>query len=223
MIDIECRWHTGSLAFGALIIAIIQFIRIVLAYMQKKLKGYGDNSVAQFFLKCLGCCFWCLEKIFKYINKNAYILIAVYGYHFCKACCRAFNLLMRNILRVFVLNSITTFIFFMSQLLIIGITGLVAFLVFDSIRESEELNYYLIPVILLALFAFFISWAFFSVYDMAVDTLFLCFLEDLERNDGSPEKPYYMAKGLRNVLGKKNKKPKGKDGDSTEVMKEESM
>jgi choline transporter-like protein 2/4/5 len=177
MIDIECRWHTGSLAFGALIIAIIQFIRIVLAYMQKKLKGYGDNSVAQFFLKCLGCCFWCLEKIFKYINKNAYILIAVYGYHFCKACCRAFNLLMRNILRVFVLNSITTFIFFMSQLLIIGITGLVAFLVFDSIRESEELNYYLIPVILLALFAFFISWAFFSVYDMAVDTLFLCFCE----------------------------------------------
>jgi hypothetical protein len=65
----------------------------------------------------------------------------------------------------------------MSQLLIIGITGLVAFLVFDSIRESEELNYYLIPVILLALFAFFISWAFFSVYDMAVDTLFLCFCE----------------------------------------------
>jgi hypothetical protein len=48
-------------------------------------------------------------------------------------------------------------------------------------------------------------------------------VEDLERNDGSPEKPYYMAKGLRNVLGKKNKKPKGKDGDSTEVMKEESM
>ena len=25
--------------------------------------------------------------------------IAIYGYHFCKACCRAFSLLMRNILR----------------------------------------------------------------------------------------------------------------------------
>ena len=48
-------------------------------------------------------------------------------------------------------------------------------------------------------------------------------VEDLERNDGSPEKPYYMAKGLKNVLGKKNKRPKGKDGDSTEAMKEESM
>ena len=38
------------------------------------------------------------------------------------------------------------------------------------------------------------SSAFFGVYSMAVDTLFLCFLEDLERNDGTPEKPYFMSK-----------------------------
>lgn len=62
---------------------------------------------------------------------------------------------------------------------------------------------------------------------MAVDTLFLCFrklrklaswwalqhdafflVEDLERNDGSPLKPYYMSKNLMRILGKKNKKPK---------------
>ena len=40
---------------------------------------------------------------------------------------------------------------------------------------------------------------------MAVDTLFLCFLEDLERNDGTPEKPYYMSKSLRQILGKMEK------------------
>ena len=40
---------------------------------------------------------------------------------------------------------------------------------------------------------------------MAVDTLFLCFLEDLERNDGTPEKPYYMSKSLRKILGKMEK------------------
>ena len=40
---------------------------------------------------------------------------------------------------------------------------------------------------------------------MAVDTLFLCFLEDLERNDGSIEKPYYMSKSLKQILGKMEK------------------
>jgi len=29
-------------------------------------------------------------------------------------------------------------------------------------------------------------------------------VEDLERNDGSEEKPYYMTKGLMKILGKKN-------------------
>ena len=42
---------------------------------------------------------------------------------------------------------------------------------------------------------------FFGVYEMAVDTLFLCFLEDIERNDGSASKPYYMSKDLKKILG----------------------
>ena len=33
-------------------------------------------------------------------------------------------------------------------------------------------------------------------------------MEDLERNDGTPEKPYYMSKDLMAILGKKNKKEK---------------
>ena len=37
---------------------------------------------------------------------------------------------------------------------------------------------------------------------MAVDTLFLCFLEDLERNDGSQQRPFYMSKSLKKILGK---------------------
>ena len=31
-------------------------------------------------------------------------------------------------------------------------------------------------------------------------------VEDLERNDGTDEKPYYMSKRLKKILGKKNKK-----------------
>jgi choline transporter-like protein 2/4/5 len=31
-------------------------------------------------------------------------------------------------------------------------------------------------------------------------------VEDLERHDGSQEKPYYMSKGLMKILGKKNVK-----------------
>ena len=51
------------------------------------------------------------------------------------------------------------------------------------------------------------------LFSLAIFYLFIIFLvEDLERNDGSEEKPYFMSKGLMSVLGKKNKKPsKAKD------------
>ncbi|MEQ2201199.1 hypothetical protein XENOCAPTIV_008954, partial [Xenoophorus captivus] len=50
--------------------------------------------------------------------------------------------------------------------------------------------------------SYLIAHGFFSVYAMCVDTLFLCFCEDLERNDGSAERPYYMSSTLHEILWK---------------------
>ena len=46
-----------------------------------------------------------------------------------------------------------------------------------------------------------ITNSFFGVYSMAVNTLFLCLLEDMERNDGTPDKPYFMSINLQKILG----------------------
>ena len=92
------RFHTGSLAFGALIIAIIQLIRIILAYIQKKLKRNKESKIASAILTCMQCCFYLLEKVFKYINRQAYIEIAIYGYDFCTGACKAVKLILRNII-----------------------------------------------------------------------------------------------------------------------------
>ncbi|XP_021344233.1 choline transporter-like protein 4 [Mizuhopecten yessoensis] len=69
---------------------------------------------------------------------------------------------------------------------------------------TPTLNFYVVPIVIVTIVSYVVASCFFSVYSMAVDTLFLCFLEDLERNDGSVEKPFYMSKDLMNILGKKN-------------------
>lgn len=198
------RYHTGSLAFGSLIIAIIQIIRAALEYLEYKLTGHGrePGPVARFMLKCLKCCFWCLEKFMKFLNKNAYIEIAVYGKNFCTSAKNAFFLLMRNILRVAVLDKVTDFLLFIGKLTITIGAGIASFQFFKS---ENNLNYYQAPVIIIVIGAWFVATAFFGVYEMAINTVFLCFLEDSERHDGSPEKPYYMSKKLKKILGKKNK------------------
>nr|CAB3266288.1 choline transporter-like protein 5 [Phallusia mammillata] len=210
------RYHTGSLAFGALIIAIVQMIRILLEYADHKLKG-TENKVAKFVLKCLKCCFWCLEKFLKFLNRNAYIMVAVYGKNFCVSAKNAFKLLMRNILRVAVVDKVTDFILFVGKLIVTVGMGALSWAFFTN-KFSEvlsfsapNLNYYWMPIIIIGVSAYFVAAGFFNTFGMAVDTIFLCFLEDLERNDGSEQKPYYMSKGLMKVLGKKNKKRKDSD------------
>ncbi|KAF5300796.1 hypothetical protein FQR65_LT09099 [Abscondita terminalis] len=201
------RYNLGTIAFGSLIIAICTMIRVMLEYIDHKLKTY-ENPFTKAVLCCCKCFFWCLEKFIKFINRNAYIMCAIHGKNFCLSAKDAFNLLMRNIIRVFVLDKVTDFLIFMSKILVTACVTCVAYVVFATnyvnLVESQ-LNYNYIPVIIIAISTFFVTLVFFSVFTMAVDTLFLCFLEDSERNDGSPEKPYFMSKNLMQILGKKNK------------------
>uniref|UniRef100_A0A8D3CF42 Choline transporter-like protein n=1 Tax=Scophthalmus maximus TaxID=52904 RepID=A0A8D3CF42_SCOMX len=186
------RYHTGSLAFGSLIVAVVQMVRVVLEYLDHKLKG-SHNACARCLLCCLKCCFWCLEHFIKFINRNAYIMMAIYGKNFCTSSKDAFFLLMRNVIRVAVLDKVTDFLLFLGKLLITGGVGefLVTYFLFSHIKTNTVI-----------FGSYMIAHGFFNVYAMCVDTLFLCFCEDLERNDGSSSRPYYMSPGLHKILRK---------------------
>uniref|UniRef100_A0A2K5M8V1 Choline transporter-like protein n=1 Tax=Cercocebus atys TaxID=9531 RepID=A0A2K5M8V1_CERAT len=207
------RYHTGSLAFGALILTLVQIARVILEYIDHKLRGV-QNPVARCIMCCFKCCLWCLEKFIKFLNRNAYIMIAIYGKNFCVSAKNAFTLLMRNIVRVVVLDKVTDLLLFFGKLLVVGGVGVLSFFFFSGRIQglgrdfkSPHLNYYWLPIMTSIVGASVIASGFFSVFGMCVDTLFLCFLEDLERNDGSLDRPYYMSKSLLKILGKKNEAP----------------
>jgi len=141
------------------------------------------------------------------------------------------SLIFRNIIRAVVIDCTTDFLIFICKLFIIGGIGVLSFFFFSGelakalpigdiskalTQFNPDLNYYYVPVIIVVIIMYIVAKIFFSVYSMAVDTLFLCFLQDLEENNGSIEKPYYMSKDLMNILGKKNKQEKKNDKtDST--------
>uniref|UniRef100_A0A673AAX8 Choline transporter-like protein n=1 Tax=Sphaeramia orbicularis TaxID=375764 RepID=A0A673AAX8_9TELE len=177
------RYHVGSLAFGSLILTLVQIVRIILEYIDHKTKD-AQNAVARFILCCLKCCFWCLEKFIKFLNRNAYIMIAIYGKNFCVSAKNAFSLLMRNVIRVVVLDKVTDLLLFFGKLLVVGGVGVLSFFFFSgrillpgSTFHSETLNYYWMPIITVVFGSYLIAHGFFSVYNMCVDTLFLCFCE----------------------------------------------
>ncbi|XP_031231785.1 choline transporter-like protein 5 isoform X2 [Mastomys coucha] len=205
------RYHTGSLAFGSLILASVQLFKAIIEYLDRRLKK-AQNSLAQFLQCCLQCCFWCLEKMVKFLNRNAYIMIALYGKNFCESTRDAFYLLMRNILKVTVTDEVTYFVLLLGKVLVSGIVGVLAFLLFTErlqviVEGPTTLNYYWVPFLTLVFGSYMIAHGFFSVYSMCVETIFICFCEDLERNDGSAEKPYFVTPSLHSILTKKRPVP----------------
>ncbi|KAM9474759.1 choline transporter-like protein 5-B [Clarias gariepinus] len=204
------RFHTGSLAFGALLLTAVQFIRVALEYLDHKLKDV-HSPLGRFLVCCLKCCFWCLERFIRFMNRNAYTMIAIYGRSFCASARDAFFLLMRNVVRVAVLDKVTDFLLFLGKILISGGVGVLAFFFFTrqipGFQESvPSLNYYWVPLLAVVFGSYVVAHGFFSVYAVCVDTMFLCFLVDLEKNDGSAARPYYMSSSLRSILNKKNRR-----------------
>lgn len=87
-------------------------------------------------------------------------------------------------------NCFGNFIIFLGKVLVVCFTvfgGLMAF------NYSRALQVWAIPLLLVAFFAYLVAHSFLSVFETVLDILFLCFAVDLETNDGSSEKPYFMG------------------------------
>ena len=72
------RYHLGSLAFGSLIVAIIQFAIAVLEYIKNKTDSAGaqKSKIYRCVISCVECCLYCILKCVEFINKHAYIQVS---------------------------------------------------------------------------------------------------------------------------------------------------
>jgi hypothetical protein len=196
------RHHLGDIAFGSFLIATIRYIRIVIEFIDNRIRkkrarnADSVSSVTQSATCFFRVFFWLLDRFLKYIDRNAYIMMSMYGEGYLASAKRAVELLYKNSTRALVLDYVTFFVLLISRLLITGIAGYVT----AQERFIADLHYKWLPVVLVVICTYFISKGLFSVYSMAVDTLFICFLIDSTNNDGSIERPYFMSKELRRIV-----------------------
>lgn len=194
------RYHLGSLAFGSLIIAIVQFIRAILNYLQKRLQG-KESRLLKVFFTMLQCCFKCLERFLKFISKKAYVMIAVKGDSFCVSAQRAFQLFVANFIRVGTTNAISGFMFFLLKLFICILSTFIGVILMS---HDQSLTYWIVPAVLILILSYGVASMFALVYDMAIETIILSFCEDCDRNDGNA-KPYFMPDSLRQFIDSSSK------------------
>jgi len=179
------RYHLGSLAFGAFIIAVIQLIRTLMKYYEEQAKAQ-KNRIVVLILKVCQCIMWCLEKCVQYLNKNAYIQIALMGTNFCTSAKKAFFLILRNAIRFGTVAILGAVIEKIGLFFITGLTTGLGYMIFSAMHPDLAP---VVPVFIYFMLGYVVARLFTSVFSMAVDTTLQCFLacEEMELAVAGPE------------------------------------
>uniref|UniRef100_A0A2K6SBA5 Choline transporter-like protein n=1 Tax=Saimiri boliviensis boliviensis TaxID=39432 RepID=A0A2K6SBA5_SAIBB len=194
------RYHLGTVAKGSFIITLVKIPRMILMYIHSQLKGKVRGK--------------CISVLLLYLNKrssNAYTATAINSTNFCTSAKDAFVILVENALRVATINTVGDFMLFLGKVLIVCSTGLAGIML---LNYQQDYTVWVLPLIIVCLFAFLVAHCFLSIYEMVVDVLFLCFAIDTKYNDGSPGREFYMDKVLMEFVenSRKAMKEAGKGG-----------
>ncbi|XP_048967609.1 choline transporter-like protein 3 isoform X6 [Canis lupus baileyi] len=182
-------YHQGTAIKGSFLMTVTRIPRTILMYLHNTLKDKQHGAWSRCMFRCCFCCFWCLDKCLRQLTQNAYTATAINGTDFCTSAQDVLKLSSKNSNHFTSVNCFGDFIIFLGKVLVVCFTvfgGLMAF------NYNRALQVWAIPLLLVAFFAYLVAHCFLSVFETVLDALLLCFAVDMETNDGSSEKPYFM-------------------------------
>ena len=185
------RYHFGSLVFGATIIAIIRFLMFFVEYIKKKLEKSVGKTQGKCF-KCIfcviQCCLGCCNKFMEYVNKHAFIQIALKGDSFCTSAFEGFGLIIRNLGRFSVLALVSGIFSLVGTLFITVASCIIGYFLITNVGIfSDELNSCVLPVVAFGLIGFVMGRVTMTIFSVSGDALIHSFLLDEELNKGQPK------------------------------------
>lgn len=187
------RYHLGSLAFGSLIVAIIRFIMFFMEYIKKKVdKTVGQKTkqgkIYRCIICCCQCCMNCVARTMEFINKHAYVQIALKGENFCKSAWEGFGIIVRNLGRFSTLFLIGGFFNLFGMIFIAASSGMIGYLLITNIDTfADKISSPVLPTFTMVMIGFVIGMVCLSVFGTSSDALMHAFLLDEEINKGQPK------------------------------------
>ncbi|XP_076264870.1 choline transporter-like protein 2 isoform X1 [Rhynchophorus ferrugineus] len=184
------RYHLGNIALGSLIYMPMLLLKAMFMLLNKWIKR--------------ACCCDCvkfLERLVRLFIRNSYILTGIYGDPFLESGRKAINILIENLENVLSIYFIGNYVFALIQImtivLIMALSAAVAVIMPPEDNKSMTYAFYTISGII----AFIGSSITLNVVRVAVDTLLICYLEDIKVNQ-KYSKPLLASTNLHQFMEK---------------------
>jgi len=164
---ITLRFHLGSIALGSFIVALLQVIRWILSYVNTRMKVLAmapGSRLALAVVACIGYCMRCINVVFKFATRIAYIMIAIQGKPFCSATKAGFVLISAQPITVAFTATLAWAVLLVGRIAVAGVGGYVTYLLVHTGSA-------LMPVLCSAVLSWLVGGAFLDVYADSVDTL----------------------------------------------------
>lgn len=202
------RFHLGSLAMGAFLIALVQFIRIIFEYYKKQIeKANKENPAIKAILCCTSYLLDCLERFIKFITKNAYIQIALTGKSFCPAAWNGFFLVIQNAATFGTAGTIGFIMELLGVVFIAAANGLVIYALLHYVPAFQNLTKnWMGPVFIGLLEGFIIGVLFMGMFSFASDTVLQSYLLDETLGRPAHQRPPWMQQFADDAKGGGDKK-----------------
>jgi len=174
----------GSLATGAALIAFIQMLRLGMIYVEKQVMSQNPNPFQKVMIRCIHCLLWCLQCIFDRLNKNGFVITSIYGTPFCASSLQALVLIVGNLVRVAALHVVSGLLSWMGTFFIVGGTCAACAFYVRYTELEGQLSSIVYPMIVIGLLSYLLCAIYMMVYQVGIDTIFMCFLIDEKVNKG---------------------------------------
>lgn len=153
-------------------------------YVKKKVdKTIGQKTkqgkIYRCIIWCCQCCMNCVACTMEFINRHAYVQIALKGENFCKSAWEGFGIIVRNLGRFSTLFLIGGFF---------NLFGMIGYLVITQVDKfADKISSPVLPTFTMVMIGFVIGMVCMSVFGSSSDALMHAFLLDEEINKGQPK------------------------------------
>lgn len=198
------RYHLGTVAFSSLIIAIVEFLRAVVTYLERNVIN-GDNFLKKIVFAIMQCFLKCLQCIVDKLSRKALVYCSIYGTNLCKSGVRSFFIVWRNLGSVAALSLVSEFLLTFGKLAVACGTSGISFLLVSRTTLFPEVNSFIIPGLIIFIISYIIADQIMEIYEASIDCIFFCFCVDLEKNGNGN---MLAGQGLRDLVEKNKKRSK---------------